>query len=327
MTEPDVIRKEAERFRDDFGRLESEIAKRLVGQKQLVRDTLTALIAGGHVLLEGVPGLGKTLLIRTIANAVQGDFSRIQFTPDLIPADITGTEILSSTGGAARLEFQKGPVFTNLLLADEINRAAPKTQSALLEVMEESAVTVLGRRYPLTGLFFVMATQNPIEMEGTYPLPEAQLDRFFAKLTVPFPNREELAEILKRTVESEPAEVTHVLSVQRIAEMGKLARQVIAAPSLLDRISAFILSTQPDLPESPESIRRYLRCGAGPRGARALLLGAKIYALLDGRFNIAEEDIRAAAPMTLRHRLILNFEGRADGISADELINTALNRF
>ena len=319
-----AVRQEQERFCTDFQKLENEISKRFVGQKQLLRETLVTLIAGGHILLEGVPGLGKTFLLRTLAETVSVSFSRIQFTPDLIPADLTGTEIISGQSGNLKFEFRKGPVFTHFLLADEINRATPKTQSALLEAMEENTVTAGGNRYPLDKLFFVMATQNPIEMEGTYPLPEAQLDRFFAKLILPFPTISELSDILRRTVESEIPSVAPVLSADRILEMRQFARTIPISSLLVDRIARMISATHPDFPDAPQPVKRFVKLGAGPRGARALLLAAKILAVLNNRFNVADEDIRTAAPMTLRHRLILNFEGYAESITPDEIILSLL---
>lgn len=320
------IQKERDRFLSDFSLLEKEVSKRFIGQEKLLRETLVTLVAGGHLLLEGYPGLGKTLLLRTLAEAIGGKFSRIQFTPDLIPADLTGTEIIVPRDGIPRFEFRKGPVFTNLLLADEINRAAPKTQSALLEAMEENAVTAGGVRHPLEGLFFVMATQNPIEMEGTYPLPEAQLDRFFAKLTVPYPTVPELIQIIEETVERDLPKVSPVLSADRLLEMARFARTVPVSSKLLERIAALISATWPDAPGTPDVITRHLRYGASPRGGRALLLAAKIFALLDHRYNVAKEDICSAAPMVLRHRLLLNFEGYIESMNPDKIIAILLER-
>ncbi len=323
----EVIQMQRDLFLSDFLLLEKEISKSFVGQEQVVREALVAVVAGGHVLLEGVPGLGKTLLVRSIAEAVQGTFSRIQFTPDLIPADLIGTEMIVHQNGLPHFEFRKGPVFANILLADEINRAAPKTQSALLEAMEEGAVTVAGVRYPLDGLFTVMATQNPIEMEGTYPLPEAQIDRFFAKLVVPYPAPAELAVILEKSVESEPPKIQPVLSAQRLTEMGVFARSVPAAPTLLKEVAKFIASTNPGSSEAPDEIRRLLRYGASPRAAKSLVVAAKIFALLDNRYNVAKEDIRTALPMILRHRLVLNFEGLTERLTSEKLIEILLERF
>ena len=322
----DEIQKEHDCFLSDFEILEKEIAKRLIGQKQLLRNALITIIAGGHFLMEGAPGLGKTLLVRTIAQAVDCSFARIQFTPDLVPADLTGTEMIVHRDSIPSFEFRKGPIFTNLLLADEINRATPKTQSALLEAMEEKAVTVGGIRYPLGKIFFVMATQNPIEMEGTYPLPEAQLDRFFSKLSVPYPAIAELNQILENTAEADPAPISPVITANRLQEMNQLARMVPIAPSLLEKISILISSTWPQSPLAPNSIQKYLKYGASPRGGCALLLAAKIFALLDGRYNVSQKDIRLAAPMVLRHRILLNYEGLATSMTPEQLIEELLER-
>ncbi|MDR0521653.1 MAG: MoxR family ATPase [Planctomycetaceae bacterium] len=321
-------RKKLQLFCDDVGKLETEIGNILVGQKNVLRSAVIAMIAGGHVLLEGVPGLGKTLLVKTLAEAVEAKFSRIQFTPDLMPADLTGTNMMiENQEGGRRFEFQPGPVFSNIVLADEINRATPKTQAALLEAMQEHSVTVCGVTHPLRGLFFVMATQNPLEMEGTYPLPEAQLDRFFCKILVPFPACDELVAILNRTTAAEFPKVQPVLPSGRILEMGQLAREIPAIDEVVRFAAEMVLRTHPDSPHAPPLVRKYVRFGASPRGSQALMLGAKINAVLDGRFHVAREDLRTLAPMVLRHRIILNFEGQAENINADNVIEDVLRSF
>lgn len=309
-----------EQFRQTAAAIETEVGKVMVGQKEVVRHVLISILGGGHVLLEGVPGLGKTMLIRTLGQVLNLKFSRVQFTPDLMPADITGTEILADQEGRREFRFQPGPTFTNLLLADEINRATPKTQSALLEAMQEHSVTVAEKTYRLEEPFFVMATQNPIEMEGTYPLPEAQLDRFFFKVYVPFPSAEELVEILNRTTGSLEAPVQQVASGSDILEMSELARQVPVASQVSDYAARLTVATHPERPEAPELVKKYIRYGASPRGAQALILGAKVTALLAGRYNVAYDDIHQVAPAALRHRLLLNFEGLAEGIRTDQVI-------
>jgi MoxR-like ATPase len=284
-------------------------------------DTLTALVAGGHVLLEGVPGLGKTLLVRTLAEALHLRFQRLQFTPDLMPADVVGTNVLlEAPDGRRSFAFQPGPVFANVVLADEVNRATPKTQSALLEAMQERSVTTSGRTHPLPRPFFVVATQNPLEMEGTYPLPEAQLDRFFMKLLVRFPTAAQIETILDRTTERADPRAGPVLEGRRILELGDLACHLPAADMVRRFGIGLILATHPDHPSAPEMVRRYVRIGASPRGAQALILAAKVGAILDGRYHIARDDLRAVAPAVLRHRLLLNFEGPADGVQPDAVI-------
>jgi len=312
-------------FCDNVRTLESEIARVLVGQNEVVRGTVIAMIAGGHVLLEGVPGLGKTLLVRTLAEAVEGKFSRIQFTPDLMPADLTGTNIMTEhAGGTKRFEFQPGPVFANIVLADEINRATPKTQSALLEAMQEHSVTVGGTTHRLSGLFFVLATQNPLDMEGTYPLPEAQLDRFFCKILVRYPAADELLGILDRTTTVAQQKVESTFPSAKILELGMLAREVPVAEEISRYAVNLVLGTHPDSPLASTLVRQYVRFGASPRGAQSLMLGAKIRAILDGRFNVSQEDLVEIAPMVLRHRIILNFEGQAENISTDEVIKSQI---
>jgi MoxR-like ATPase len=310
-----------EQFHDVAARIETEIARVIVGQQSVVRHVLIGLIAGGHVLLEGVPGLGKTMLVRTLADVLALDFSRVQFTPDLMPADIVGTDILEEdTAGNRHFRFQRGPVFANLVLADEINRATPKTQSALLEAMQERRVTVGNETYDLPAPFFVLATQNPIEMEGTYPLPEAQLDRFTFKLNVQYPGPDDLAEILNRTTRQIEPQAGTVTDGATITAMGDLARGIAIASHVNTYAVRLLLATHPDKADAPEIVRHYVRYGASPRGAQAMILGAKVAALLDSRYNVSFEDLQAMAYPALRHRLILNFEGEAEGITADEII-------
>lgn len=299
----------------------SEVGKVIVGQEEVVRQVLICVIAGGHALLEGVPGLGKTMLIRTLSDVLDLKFSRIQFTPDLMPADIVGTNIMEeSEDGKRHFRFEAGPVFANLILADEINRATPKTQSALLEAMQEKTVTVATQRYTLQLPFFVLATQNPLEMEGTYPLPEAQLDRFLFKIDVLFPSAGELVEIMNRTTGAETSVAQMAADGARILAMGDLARQVPIASHISEYIARLIIGTHPDSEEAPEIVRQYVRYGASPRGGQAIVLGAKVNALLEGRYNVAYEDVQAVAPAALRHRVLLNFEGQAEGIAPDVLI-------
>ena len=301
-------------------RIESEVGRVIVGQSQVVRHVLVGILAGGHVLLEGVPGLGKTLLIRTLAQALDLDFSRIQFTPDLMPADILGTEILVDHDGQREFRFRPGPLFANLVLADEINRATPKTQSALLEAMQEASVSVAQQTYTLEQPFFVMATQNPIEMEGTYPLPEAQLDRFFFKVQVDLPDVGELVEIIDRTTGEAVPNAEPVVSGSQIVEMRELARTVPVASHVREYIARLTLATHPGDAHATDLVRRYMRYGVSPRGGQALTLGAKVTALLSGRYNVSFEDVHAVAPAALRHRMLLNFDGLAEGVRTDQVI-------
>jgi MoxR-like ATPase len=304
--------------------IEREVGAFLVGQQHLVRQTLISLLAGSHALLEGVPGLGKTMLVRTLAEALDLGFSRIQFTPDLMPADIVGTNIIVEEGGERRFRFQQGPIFSNLVLADEINRATPKTQSALLEAMQEHRVTVAKQQYTLSEPFFVLATQNPLEMEGTYPLPEAQLDRFFFKIDVPFPSEEDLVRIMERTTGVEQPTVGKAATGAEVLAMQRLARDVPIASHVMAYAIRILRGTHPDTEKVPDIVRSYVRYGASPRGAQAIVLGAKIHALLDGRFNVAYADVQAVAAPALRHRIILNFEGEAEGIRTDSVVRAII---
>ncbi|OWK36950.1 AAA family ATPase [Fimbriiglobus ruber] len=321
----DAVKDQLDQFRADFQRLRAEIGKVIVGQDDIVEGTLAALIAGGHVLLEGVPGLGKTLLVRTIADALHLKFMRVQFTPDLMPADLVGTNIvIQGADGARQFEFQKGPVFANILLADEINRATPKTQSALLEAMQEHSVTVGGQTHTLPEPFFVLATQNPLEMEGTYPLPEAQLDRFFFKLLVKFPKFDELETILDRTTEAGKPKASAIFDADRINALSALVRQIPIANEVRRYAIAVVMATHPDHELAAPLTKQFVRYGSSPRGAQAIILAAKLRAILDGRYHVARDDIRVVAPMALRHRLILNFEGQADGIAPDAVVANVL---
>ncbi len=309
-------------FRQTFDRIKSEVNKVIVGQEEVVDSVMIGLAANGHILLEGMPGLGKTLLVKSLSQALSLDFSRIQFTPDMMPADVTGTNVLND---ARMFEFRKGPIFANIVLADEINRATPKTQSALLEAMQERSVTVSGKRHDLEEPFLVMATQNPVEQEGTYPLPEAQLDRFFFKLIVPFPTKSELKSIVQRTTGVSGEDISAVATGADVVKMRTLAREVPISDSVLDYALQIILGTHPDSERPCEYVKRYVRYGSSPRGAQSLIAASKIRALLDGRFNVSKEDLVASARPVLRHRLILNFEAEADNVSADNVIQSALS--
>jgi MoxR-like ATPase len=308
-------------LRQTVERLEREVSRVVVGQQLVVRGVTIALLAGGHVLLEGLPGLGKTLLVRTIARALQLHYSRIQFTPDLMPADILGTNVLlEAANGGRAFQFQPGPIFANLVLADEINRATPKTQSALLEAMQEQAVTVSTVGHPLPSPFFVLATQNPIEMEGTYPLPEAELDRFFFKLHVGFPSRAELASIVDRTTGPRGELPSPVADANRVLELQELAREIPLASHVADYAVRLVLASHPELPEGVETAKRNVRFGASPRAAQAMILGSKIHAVLGGRLNVSFDDVRRVALPSLRHRLILNYDAEAKGVTADRVV-------
>ncbi|MBM3144050.1 MAG: MoxR family ATPase [Chloroflexi bacterium] len=307
--------------------IEEEVSKVIVGQRELIRHTLIALLSGGNVLLEGVPGLGKTMLVRTLAQALDCTFSRVQFTPDLMPADIVGTMILvEDESGNRMFRFEAGPVFANLLLADEINRATPKTQSALLEAMQEHSVTVSKTTHKLSEPFFVLATQNPIEMEGTFPLPEAQLDRFFFKLNVAFPSCEELVEIANRTTGEGLPQARPVASGSDVIAMQALARGVPVPEHITSYAAQLVRVTHPDDDNAPVLVRRYVRYGSSPRGMQTLILGGKVNALLDGRASLAAEDLREMAAPALRHRLLLNFEAQAEGLTPDSIIQEVLGK-
>jgi MoxR-like ATPase len=304
-----------------FEKLRAEVEKVIVGHRDIINHVLIGMFAGGHVLLEGAPGLGKTLLIKTLAEGLELSFSRIQFTPDLMPADISGTNIiLEDAEGRKHFQFQPGPIFGHIVLADEINRATPKTQSALLEGMQEGYVTVGGASRPLPSPFFVLATQNPIEMEGTYPLPEAQLDRFLFKLRVRYPAIEELNAIIDRTTQTHSVTMERVMSGPAVLGFRELIREVPIASHLRDLASTIVMATHPDWEGAPEITRRFVRYGASPRGAQALVLGAKVLALSQGRYNVSVEDLRALTAPALRHRVILNFEGEAEAVDVDTLV-------
>ena len=312
-------------FRQAHSALRAELGKVIVGQDSVVEGTLIALFAGGHVLLEGVPGLGKTLLVRTLGEVLDLSFSRIQFTPDLMPADILGTNsVMEIPGGRREFQFQRGPIFAHLVLADEINRATPKTQSALLEAMQEHQVTAGGEIRKLVEPFFVMATQNPIDQEGTYPLPEAQLDRFFFKIIVGYPTADELSQVLSRTTTGARPEVQRVLTRDALLELMKLVREVPVASHVTDYAVRLVLATHPKTDTAAPIASQYLRFGSSPRGGQTLLLAGKVRALTDGRFSVSYDDIEAVAASALRHRLILNFEAEAEGITTDHIIGQIL---
>jgi len=325
ITDAAEARERVEDFQEKFGRLKDEIAKEVVGYGDVVEKTLIALFAGGHVLLEGVPGIGKTTLVRVLAKALALDFKRIQFSPDLMPADIVGTNILvTAEDGNKEFRFQKGPIFAHIVLADEINRATPKTQSALLEAMQEHCVTVGGTTYTLDQPFFVLGTQNPIEMEGTYPLPEAQIDRFLFKLNVGYLNEEELMEIVDRTTTKEVPDVNAVLHGEDILAMRELVREVVVAEHVKRYAVRLVRSTHPESDVSTESVNRYLKLGSSPRGIQTLMLAGKVRALIQGRHHLACEDLRDVAPAALRHRMLLNFEGEAENVSTDDIVQEIL---
>ena len=319
------IQEQIESFRNAYARLRGEVGKVIVGQEGIVESTLIALFAGGHVLLEGVPGLGKTLLVRSLSQALDLSFSRIQFTPDLMPADILGTNIVMEVpGGRREFQFQRGPIFAHLVLADEINRATPKTQSALLEAMQEHQVTAGGELRRLVEPFFVMATQNPIDQEGTYPLPEAQLDRFFFKIIVGYPSAQELSEVLNRTTTGAQADVRKVLTREELLELMKLVREVPIATHVKDYAVRLVMATHPKTDAAAPMASQYLRFGSSPRGAQTLVLAGKVRAMIGGRFNVSFDDIEAVATLALRHRLILNFEAEAEGITTDHIVDQVL---
>jgi MoxR-like ATPase len=315
----------ANKFREDYLRTKTQIKKTIVGHEEIIDGVLTCLFAGGHALLEGVPGLGKTLLIRSLSEALHLQFSRIQFTPDLMPADVTGTTIVVETEHGREFQFRKGPIFAQIVLADEINRATPKTQSSLLEAMQERSVTVGGQTYMLDKPFFVMATQNPIEQEGTYPLPEAQLDRFFFKLEVGYSSRADLSEILNRTTAGASAKLEQVLDGPTILEHQQLVRRVLIAPHVQDYAVRIVLATHPQGELATPMVNQFLRFGASPRAAQSLVLAGKVKALLDGRANVSIDDLRAVVLPAMRHRCLLNFEGEAEGMRTDSVLQNILD--
>ena len=313
---------EATWFCETFERVRSEVQKVIVGQHDIVEGVLVGLAANGNILLEGMPGLGKTLLVKSLAKALSLDFSRIQFTPDMMPADVTGTNVL---GEGRVFEFRKGPIFANIVLADEINRATPKTQSAMLEAMQERSVTVGGKRHVLSEPFLVMATQNPVEQEGTYPLPEAQLDRFFYKLIVPYPTKAELAEVVTRTTGSATQEPDSVATKADVLKMREIVRDVPIASQVLDYGLSMIVATHPEGEGASPAATRYCRYGSSPRGAQSLITAGKVHALLAGRFNVSKDDLKRALKPVLRHRILLNFEAEADGMSADKVLDEVIS--
>jgi MoxR-like ATPase len=319
-TLPQDPRARADLFRSRFEALRAEIGKVIVGNRPVVDAVLTCLFSGGNCLLEGVPGLGKTLLVRTLARVLDLRFARIQFTPDLMPADVVGTTVLSEEEGRRELRFQPGPIFAHIVLADEVNRATPKTQSALLEAMQEHSVTVGGTTRRIEEPFFVIATQNPIEMEGTYPLPEAQLDRFLFKVRVGYATRDELNEVLKRTTGAFEAGVAKVMDAPEVEAWKRFVREVAVAPHVSDYASRLVLATHPGGAFAPPEVTKYVRFGASPRAAQALVMGAKIASLVDGRHSVSFRDVASVAALALRHRLILGFEAEADGLDPDAVV-------
>lgn len=321
-----IPQEQIESFFDTVQAIRAEIAKEIIGQERVVEQLLTALIAGGNVLLEGVPGLGKTRLVRTLSSVFDLPFSRIQFTPDLMPADITGTNIIVKTDAGNEFRFRKGPLFASIVLADEINRATPKTQAALLEAMQEHSVTVGGETHALSEPYFVLATQNPMEQEGTYPLPEAQLDRFMLKILVDFPTLEELAEIVGLTTVPQTSHAGCVANAETLMGLRVVAQEVPVAQAVRDFALRLVLATHPELDQSPELVRRCVRFGASPRAAQALIATSRARALMNGRYNVAFEDIEAVAPACLRHRIALSFEGMAQGETVEGVIAALLKQ-
>lgn len=324
MADAAAVEAQVRSFAATYERVKAEVAKVIVGQTDVVDGTLVALLAGGHVLLEGLPGLGKTRLVKTLSDTLDLKFRRIQFTPDLMPADVIGTTILQDDERGRRFEFQQGPVFTHVLLADEINRATPKTQSALLEAMQESSVTVAGVTHPLEPPFLVLATQNPIELEGTYPLPEAQLDRFLLKLLVTCSDLSALVTILNRTTGDQDPEAQRVAGRDEVVALRELVRRVPAATPVMEHAGRLVLATHPANAQAPASVKSYVRFGASPRAAQALLLCAKVTALTQGRYHASIEDVRKWVRPTMRHRLILNYEGEATGVTVDRILDEVL---
>lgn len=312
-------------FKETFLKVKDEVSRFIVGQSDIIEDVMISICCGGHVLLEGVPGVGKTSLVNALSKALSVDSKRIQFTPDLLPSDVVGTQVLIDKGGKRELEFQPGPIFCNLLLADEINRATPKTQSALLEAMQEKTVTVANITHKLPSPFFVMATQNPIENDGTYPLPEAQLDRFFFKLEVGLPSHDEFFEILNRTSGKSMPEVHAVASGEDVLRMGNTLRDVPVAPEVQSFLVKLVRATHPEDEQSPKSVKQFVRNGASPRAGQAMLSAARAKALLDGRYHVSTEDVQSVARQALRHRMILSFEGESEGIRTDQLIEEIIS--
>lgn len=317
--------KDVTHFKETFTKVKEEVSRFIVGQTDIIEDVMISICCGGHVLLEGVPGVGKTSLVNALSKALSVDFKRIQFTPDLLPSDVVGTQVLIDKGGKRELEFQPGPIFCNLLLADEINRATPKTQSALLESMQEKTATVANITHKLPSPFFVMATQNPIENDGTYPLPEAQLDRFFFKLEVGLPSHDEFFEILNRTSGKTTPEVNAVASGEDVIRMGNTLRDVPVAPEVQSFLVKLVRATHPEDEQSPKSVKQFVRNGASPRAGQAMLSAARAKALLDGRYHVSTEDVQSVARQALRHRMILSFEGEAEGIKTDQLIEEIIS--
>ena len=316
----------ADQFVNKFHRIRDEVGKFIVGQQDIVEDVLLAIVCGGHVLLEGVPGLGKTAIVHTFSRVLDLQYQRIQFTPDLLPADIVGTQVLIDRNGSKHLDFQPGPVFCNILLGDEINRATPKTQSALLEAMQEKSVTVAGVTHSLQLPFFVLATQNPIEQEGTYPLPEAQLDRFFFKLYVDLPSHDNFNEILNRTGGVSEPELDVVATGKDILSMGHTLREIPIDGPVQDHLVRIVRSTHPSSDDAPELVQNFVRHGASPRGAQAMLAASRGRALLAGRYHVSRDDVNAVATAALRHRIILSFEGDAEGIRTDKIIEAVVEK-
>jgi MoxR-like ATPase len=320
-----TLRAEAQRFGEDYARVRQEVGRAIVGQDKVVEGTIVALIAGGNVLLEGVPGLGKTELVKTLGKVLDLDFRRIQFTPDLMPADIIGTTVMNpGQDGSYKFEFRRGPIFTQLLLADEINRATPKTQSALLETMQEGSVTTAGQTFMMKQPYFVLATQNPLEQEGTYPLPEAQLDRFMFKINVGFLSRSELNDVVQRTILRRPVELTKILDSDRIVYLRHILDKVVVADPIRDYACRLVLATHPDSECATEQVKRYVRWGASPRAAQALIRAGRVRALTEGRAHVAFSDIRVFGEEVLNHRIILNYDGQAENVSVMELVREIL---
>jgi MoxR-like ATPase len=320
------LNEEVESIRENFGQIVNELAKIIVGQEILIKHLFICLLCGGHALIEGVPGLGKTLIVRSLSKILDLKYSRIQFTPDLMPADILGTNIVKEDGGGNRyFEFYKGPIFGQLILADEINRASPKTQSAMLEAMQEGKVTVFGSQYNLEPPFMVLATQNPIEMEGTYPLPEAQIDRFFFKLKIHYPNQDELQKIIEKTTEDFHYELSRVLGADAILKMKSLVKKVPVASHIKEFTTRLVLASHPDNEHATGRIKEYVLFGASPRGVQSLILAGKVSALIDGRYNVSLEDIKEVAKPALRHRMALNIRGETEGVDTDEMVEEILS--